>query len=304
MPDVGTQLREYFDAAVERVTAEDVFARRRVFEEMGSPRRHFLTLHPAWAAALGFAVTVIVLGGTLGLTVLTSSRDSGAGSRGLTDIVEEATGGATGSWLFIVTIAVAIAGVVAVVVIHHQRAGKERTMAATITPSSTERTTLPERHSRSLITTIVVLVIALLALGAWVVYDAASEPEAATPEALQTLLDDYMAAWNAHDADAFMALTTEDFTMVDGAEVKLRTNMASLLRGVAQLVNFRVTRLGEPGIVGSGPYYVADQEQVQKESAGGVLASERGVSLLTIVETEAGLRVAEHVWIGVGPWGG
>ena len=53
MSEIETQLRDYFDVTVERVTAEDILAGQRVFETVRpvSPRR---TWHPAWAAVGAF----------------------------------------------------------------------------------------------------------------------------------------------------------------------------------------------------------------------------------------------------------
>ena len=95
MRDVETQLREYFDAAVERVTVEDVFARKRVAEQPRS-RRVRWDHRPAWAAAAGFVATLFVLGGSLILGAAVRRPGLDAGGTPIAEAVSEATPTASG----------------------------------------------------------------------------------------------------------------------------------------------------------------------------------------------------------------
>lgn len=66
-------------------------------------------------------------------------------------------------------------------------------MATTIETSSAEQLGTMRRSNRRLGVTVVVLAIALVALGAWVMYDLASQPETAATADINTLYDDYLA---------------------------------------------------------------------------------------------------------------
>jgi hypothetical protein len=66
MSDLDTQIHSYFDANVERVTVDDVFAGRRLVEQLHRSRARWQIL-PKFVAAFGFAVTVFVVCGSLGL---------------------------------------------------------------------------------------------------------------------------------------------------------------------------------------------------------------------------------------------
>ena len=63
MSRVEPQLREYFDAGVERITVEDVIAQAQVQQNRLEPLRQRRSFKPAWAAVGAFAVTILGLGG-------------------------------------------------------------------------------------------------------------------------------------------------------------------------------------------------------------------------------------------------
>jgi hypothetical protein len=81
----------------------------------------------------------------------------------------------------------------------------------------TERQTLAppgslRRRARNLTITAIVLAGALIGLTAWLVYDLSAESETAVTSEVQTLVDDYLGAWNEYDGDAFMELITGDYS--------------------------------------------------------------------------------------------
>ena len=59
MSRVEPQLREYFDAGVERITVEDVIAQAQVQQNRLEPLRQRRSLKPAWAAVGAVAVTMM-----------------------------------------------------------------------------------------------------------------------------------------------------------------------------------------------------------------------------------------------------
>lgn len=58
---------------------------------------------------------------------------------------------------------------------------------------------------------IAVLAVAVVGLAAWMVFAMRPNSPSAAPAEIQQLMDDYNAAWNAHDADALEALVTSDY---------------------------------------------------------------------------------------------
>lgn len=291
MRDVETQLREYFDAAVERVTVDDVFARQQVAAQ-GAAKRRRPALRPAWAGVVAFVATLVVLGGSLGLGVAVREPELDAGYTLVPEGTAEGVASTSAYWLLIPALAVAMAAVVALIVRNRQvSTRKERAMATTIETTPAEQLKTAERNNRWLVVTVVVLAVALVALGAWVVYDLASEPATDIPDEVSTLFDDYTAAWNAHDRDAFLAQTTEDYTFNSAGVTRSRETQAAML-GMAQ--SFHVERVGDLVVMGEGPdYYVTVANEITYQDNDYV-----GVSTYRLVETQEGLRVAEHVWVG------
>ena len=293
MSEIETQLREYFDAAVERVTAEDVLVGHQMLESMTPQEQHW-TWRPAWAAAAGFVATLAVLGGSLGIGIVAHRPATDTGTGRITEVLGEANEAASGWWLFMVAIGVVVAVVGALIARNQQHnSQRENAMATTIkTPPST-RLEAAERNNRGLVMTVVGLAIALVALGAWALFDQAAEPETAAPQAVQELIDDYEAVWNNYDGDAFSAVTTEDYTHTNGDFTSDRDTMASTIASMAPSSNFQVERIGDLVVTGKGPYYVAGANRLH-DSQG----IEDGISAFVIVETDDGLKVAEHLFVG------
>jgi NADH:ubiquinone oxidoreductase subunit 5 (subunit L)/multisubunit Na+/H+ antiporter MnhA subunit len=291
MRDVETQLREYFDAAVERVTVDDVLARRRVGEQ-AEPHRRRWVLRPAWAAVLAFAGTLVVLGGSLALGVAVREPGVDAGWTLIPETVGEATTTTSNWWVLIPAIALTIAVVAALIVRNQQvRARKETAMATTIETPPAEQLKTAERHNRWLIVTVVVLAVALVALGAWVMYDLASEPETAANAEINAVFDDYAAAWQESDREAFLALTTDDYTFNSSGRTTERDVQAA---AISTSSSFAVKPVGDLVVMGDGPeYFVAVANQISYQGSDYV-----GISVYRIVETEDGLKVSEHTFVG------
>ncbi|MEA3501307.1 MAG: nuclear transport factor 2 family protein [Actinomycetota bacterium] len=270
-----TQLREYFDAGVERVSVDDVVARAGVSEGGLQPLRAKRNLRPAWAAVGAFAATLIGLGGLASVLNL-APRITGDAGAGAAEVMGSGEG-MIGIWLVAGFVAAVVAGVT-VWLMHRpaQRTENQEeikseegkvTVMETIERTDTEdRTTgKTEQRGRWQIVVIVVLAIALVGLIAWLTLAMRpNSPTAASPEIVQ-LMEDYNAAWNAYDADALEALVAPQYRIHSQGEVVdggLEDVRASLLVWM-ESVDWRVTN--------EGPYYA-----VEGDSTGTWLVSSEG----------------------------
>jgi hypothetical protein len=296
MSEIETQLREYFDATVERVTAEDVLAGQRVFETIRpvAPRR---TWHPAWVAVGAFVGTAVLLGGTIGLGAVLTGPTGDIGSGGLAAVVREATEAASLWWLLIAAIALVIAVAGALIALRRRQGThkeEEDTMATTIEAPPAETTGTADHNNRGLIVTIVVLAVALLALGAWAIYQQTAESETAVPAAVEELLNDYGVAWSNHDGEAFLALTTADYVHDNGGATYDQAGTANMITGTLEGLRWQAELVGDRIATGDGPYYIAEVNRlVTVDSQTGL-----GISTIVVINTDDGLKVRSHVWTG------
>jgi uncharacterized membrane protein len=238
MSDLGTQLRSYFDENVERVTAEDVLAGRRVGDLAPEPRFKWRA-SPRLAVGLGFGVTVLIIGGSLGLGLVLQRPGDIPGSGRITFGIGAGTPESTGWGLLGVAVVLASIAMVFVVLAlrsvrtRSRRTREEKDMATTFdTPPVDHELEEAHRANRWLIAAVVVLVVAVVALGAWVVNDLTSTSETAPPAEVQALVDDFQAAWNAYDGDALAGFVDEtEFLHVYGATEYDLPGLAALVRG-------------------------------------------------------------------------
>ena len=149
------------------------------------------------------------------------------------------------------------------------------------------------RRVRTLTRLASVLAVALIALGAWALYDITATSTAGVSDEISQLVDDYSAAWNGYDREAFLGMTTENYLFVspDGRRLSRETTADAVAAGEA--TNGAVTILGEPIMVGEGPWYVAIANEITDDATAG---NEIGVSVLRIVDDNGTLKVASHTW--------
>ena len=159
------------------------------------------------------------------------------------------------------------------------------------------RRVTPERHVRSLRIPLFILATLVLAMGAWIIYDFVQESALAPTPEISELVDDYMAAWNEYDGEAFLATTREGYTF--------RSNISGTFDRDEQLhaIDYTLASLGwqaeildDPIVVGSGPWYYVSVP-VQRESIlGGV---NEGMYALEVYQTDGGeLLVTKHIYTG------
>ena len=300
-----TQLREYFDAGVERISVEDVIAQSRVSEDAVRPLRRQRSFKPAWAAVGAFAVTLLGLGGLASVLKLTTdiTADAGAGE------IVEAGGSTTGIWLIAAVVATVVAGLT-VWLVHRSSKRKENEeetepdegkvrVMETIERTDTENQTTEktEQRSRWPIVVIVVMAIALVGLIAWMTLAMRpNSPTAAPPEIVQ-LMEDYTAAWNAYDADALEALVTPTYRIHSGTIDQDMEGLRSYLLPQLEAWDWHATSNGlRYAVVGdsSGMWYVSSEGSVINRS--GVDHNQNGV--WTVVERDGVYLVSEHFMMG------
>lgn len=141
------------------------------------------------------------------------------------------------------------------------------------------------------------LVVLVLGLGAWLIYDLAVPSQTAVSGEIQNLLDDYNAAANAADGEAFLALVTDDYFFESPDGRISATQQASLITYQYSAYDFTVEQRGEPIMMGDGPWFVATPNHV--EAVGWPDEGIDGISTFEIVDVGGGtLKVASHIFSG------
>ncbi len=303
-----TQLREYFDAGVERISVEDVIAQSRVSEDAVRPLRRQRSFKPAWAAVGAFAVTIIGLGGLASVLKLTTdvTVDAGAGE------IVDAGGSTIGIWLIAAVVAAVVAGLTVWLVRRRSSKqakneeetesdeGKVRVME-TIERTDTEDQTSEktEQRSRWPIVVIILLAIALVGLISWMTLAMRpNSPTAAPPEIVQ-LMEDYEAAWNAYDADALEALVTPEYRIHSQGDVidydveGVSSSLFEFMQGAAWHVTSNGSYYAQES--GSGVWRVSSEGSMV--SRGGTDYAQMGVWMI-VTSSEGDLLVEDHYFTG------
>ena len=147
--------------------------------------------------------------------------------------------------------------------------------------------------------TAMVLVGALIGLGAWVVYDRDTVSETAVTGEIQSVVDDYLATWNSVDAEAFLELVTTNYVLhMTGSSVSITQGAeeaSEMLEGLEGR-EWKETPIGEPIMTGDGPWFVSLVEHFSAPDYGPEGAD--GVSTFTIVDDGGALKVSRHTYVG------
>lgn len=299
MPDIQTQLREYFDDVVERVTEEDI--RIRATTERGIPvPSHRFRPRPLAAGAIGFGLAITLLG-----VVLVADRVFGA------QVSDVGNGGATGAlpssgqgspWLFIpVVIGLGLLATGIISTRRHKGDMRERGEGLMQTIEKVEPVEAPfdpnmmkiKKRNRWLGWLAGILAVAVIGLGAWLIVELTASDGASIPDGVQTAIDDYDAAWANTDGDAYLEATTEDFTFSANGVVSARTNQARIL----DFWPYWRMETFEQTVTGEGPYYVAASEVVYNSSSPSAPGYE-GQSIYTVEQVDGTWKVSQHTWVG------
>jgi hypothetical protein len=137
-----------------------------------------------------------------------------------------------------------------------------------------------------------------------------SVPETAIPGEITQLLEDYDAAFNAYDADAFQALVTEGYmayrTEYDShyavssgiAETSPVEWVIAGLKSYYPNLEFRIERRGQAIVSGDGPWLVSQvlfEEYNDPKYPNGI----EGISTVTIVDEDGTLKVARDIFVAL-----
>ena len=225
MSEIGTQLRTYFDETVERVTEEDVRIRATTARgvPVASPR---FRPRPLAAGAIGFGLAMTLLGTVLVADRVFGTGMSDVGGGGGGTVGTTPAGGQGSPWLFI-PVVIGLGLLATGIISARRRNGDMRqrgegtmqtveTVETVEAPIDKQILTLKKRDRR-LAWLAGILAVAVVGLGIWLTMEltSGSSESAATAE-IEQLLDDYNAAWNSADADAYLALLTDRLHHRDG----------------------------------------------------------------------------------------
>lgn len=154
-----------------------------------------------------------------------------------------------------------------------------------------------ERQVRTLRIPLFILAALVLAMGAWIIYDLVQDSTFAPTSEINELVDDYMAAWNEYDGDAFLATTREGYTF--------RSNMTGTFDRDEQLfaieytlpsLGWQAEMVGDPIVVGGAPWYYVSVPVQRESTLGGV---NQGMCVLEVYQTDGGeLLVTKHIYTG------
>lgn len=302
MSDLSTQLRTYFDENVERVTPEDVLAGRHLGDLAPEKNLRWFA-SPRLAVGLGFAVTVFIVGGSLGLGLAlrqpSGAPGSGFGLFGTGAGPAESTGW---SIVGIAAVLVAVGLVFAVFALASAKGSRirkreGRTMSTAIdTPTVDNSHDETRRANRWLIAAVVVLAVAVVVLGAWVINDLTATSESEPPAEVRALVEGFQDAWNSYDGEAIGAYVSEpQFLHVYGTlEYDLSRTRNLVNGGVAY--GTKVGVLGDYVFVESGSRsYVVVPGSIKTANApeGGT-----GVVIYTVAVRDGEWKIINHEYIG------
>ena len=303
MSDLDTQIRSYFDANVERVTADDVFAGRRLVEQLHQPRTRWHA-SPRFAVGFGFGVTVFVVAGSLGLGLALRQSDGDAVPGTVWYAVGAGTSASTGWGLLSVSVILAVVALILVVLAlrsarsRSSTKGEETRMSTTFeTPPVDHKLEEAHRTNRWLIAAVVVLAIAVVALGAWVVNDLTTTSATEVPAEITTMIDGYTDAWNEYDGDAFLGYVREsDFVHSSSGNTY---DAAATVRVIesSEPYETQIENTGDGMILGTDftKYVVVPNRRTWNTSEGDNV----GFSIFTITKTGDGdWIVTGHTYLG------
>lgn len=303
MPEIQTQLRDYFDDVVERVTEEDIRIRATTERGIPVPSPRFRP-RPLAAGAIGFGLAMTLLG-----VVLAADRLFGAG------VSDVGNGGGSGAlpssgqgspWLFIPV--VFGLGLLATGIISTRRKGDMRERGdglmqtiEKVDPAEARfdpTTEKIKKRNRLLGWLAGILALAVIGLGAWLIVELSSADQSAgfesLPPEVQAAYNGYIDGWLAHDGEAALSFATDDYHFVSGEAAFGRTAQARAI-SQGEFINFRPETLGTM-VTGQGPYYLTQTERIHMTGApeGGY----PGVSTYVIVNVDGSWRVQLHSWQG------
>lgn len=165
--------------------------------------------------------------------------------------------------------------------------------------TTTERSTREPVESlhgrvRNLTVAVIVLAASLIGLSAWTLYQVVTHSDTAISSEVQTLVDDYLAAWNEYDGEAFRELVTDDYSFAAMGDSPISVAQVASNIESAQGSGWHVEIVGQPIMTGDGPWYVATGHRF----TGWTFGSEgvEGMSQYVIVDDGGVLKIQSQVY--------
>lgn len=157
-----------------------------------------------------------------------------------------------------------------------------------------DRLEFASRRNRSLWIALAVLMLIVLGLGTWFVYDMVRSSEVMPTGEIAELLDDYSAAWNEYEGDTMLELTAPGFTFVSAGGMELdRADTSDLVANELPAHRFAMERPGFPVMMGDGPWYVAMPVHTLTN-----VREADGIAMLTIINQGDTYLVLRHTVTG------
>ena len=158
------------------------------------------------------------------------------------------------------------------------------------------------QQNRGLRIAVVVLALCALGLGAVVIRDVVSGDDAAVPEEITQLLEEFETAYDTNDGDLFRSIISEDYFLTDefyqpGDRTPNYTVAGPDYVGVrgVETYGWQVERLGEPIVTGDGPWFVAVGEKWTEPP----FTDTVGTATYTNVTENGAMKIAKYYWAGV-----
>lgn len=298
MREIETRLRDYLDHVVERVDADDVFARANVRRQWLAPPAR--TWHPVWVAGAAASLVILAIGAVAaGAWLLRTDVPPDYAS-------QPGAAGSPVSWTGVLMLGLAIGGgTIAILagatalsnLIHRMR--DRRNPMQTIESPEVELTRLRRENARlgktkrSLVIALVVLVVAVAGTAAWLIIDNAGTT---TERQLTALVDDYYAAWTAADGEAVLDLMTEEGVLRSVLDDTTYTG-AGLRALVDSSPSFNPERVGDLIIIDTSTS-TSSAWLVASQSLGpdyyGDAGDWQALEIFTIVERDGRLLIEVH----------
>ena len=290
MPDVESQLRQYFDSTVERIDADDVMAGARVTKQLQRwdvRARHPFRVAAAAASLMMAAIGAVVIGAwTLGRGG-TFIRDTGP-------TPTAAQPSETAGWPIVLIAAVAVG--IGIIALTYRRRKRKGGVMDTMERQSEKPQEKGDRSNRGLMIALIVALVALAALGTWVLFDKVINTGIEAD--INALLDEYHVNGNASNWDANADLFAANGVFIDGdGDVIRADDYVAYYEGTeSSYGKFNVERLGDPVVIEDAEhnrYFVS----VPSQFGVGVDPYIKGFSNFVMLETDDGdLLIRTHQW--------
>ena len=286
MPNVESQLRQYFDSTVERIDADDVIAGARITNHVERwdvrSRRQLLAFT---AAAFGVAASISLV--VVGAMMLSDGQRIGEATA-----PRAATPVGSIAWpLALVVVGAAIAAIAVLAITRIRRKGGFMETLERQEPEVQLKHL--QKSNRGLIIALVVALLALAGLGGWMLFDTFDTGAAGE---INAFLDEYLDLSETSDWEASAEMFTATGVFIDDdGDITKKGDFAAYYEGIEERFGkFAVESLGDRIIIQDpdrNRFYVAAPMQIGV----GVEPYYKGFSTFVLTElTDGSLKIISH----------